>query len=239
MVDDPELLAVELDEEVLEEDAAVEVVDELGAVVVAVLEDDEGVDEDVEDVVVVTTDVVRVEVVGEVDAVEDVVEVVLVELLVDVVVAVVDVDVVVVVVLLEVDVEVELVPTGNSRSLLFDESAAQTLPEESTPTPCGMFIVFWLVPATPVAKVLCPRTTEALAPLEKEVNSITLSLMLSATQRSPEWSIAMASGMSRPAWLKLGLRELKFGCPRTSVAASPFAKGGENPRTLLFPPSAT
>ena len=47
-------------------------------------------------------------------------------------------------------------------------------------------MVLWLVLATPIPNVVWPRTTEAVAPFEKVVNSITLLLMLSATQRPPE-----------------------------------------------------
>jgi hypothetical protein len=106
-------------------------------------------------------------------------------------------------VLLEAAVELDemvivLVPpedAGNSTSLLFEASATQRFPDESKAIPCGAIRLVWLVAGTSVVNDGCPKTNDALAPVESGTpNSSTLSFPVSATQRSPKRSNAIASG---------------------------------------------
>src|ERR1700730_14794156 len=110
----------------------------------------------------------------------------------------------------------------NSRILLLFASATHRFPEESTATSDGKFIVDCVVPGALEVKLDCPNTTFALCPMLKGgLNSRTLSLPWSLTQRFPDESKAMPDAPPRPDWLVDGAFEVKFACPITTVAFIP------------------
>src|SRR5262249_4544277 len=98
----------------------------------------------------------------------------------------------------------------------------------------------WVIEHAPVVKPGWPTTRAACSPFVKVgVNSSTLLLAPSATQRFPDLSKASVTGKESPPRLVALAFVIKEDWPITSEADSPVEKGALNLSTLLFPSSAT
>ena len=129
----------------------------------------------------------------------------------------------------------ERVGPANSRTLLSPRSATHRFPDVSNAVPCGTQTTLeGREPQLSLTKSGSPITMDALSPLVNEgpANSSTLSLPVSATHRSPEWSKASPSGtQSSPCVMEQGGWLVKSGAPITLEALSPVVKDGpENSR---------